>query len=108
MVFYDLSVHKGADLRRSVRLKQGGVYVDLTGWTAKSQVRVNPDGGELVCEIGTSIDTVDNKIVLAISDEVTAGINTGVYFWDLRITSDEDITEYYLGGKFTVLPSVTE
>ena len=108
MEFYDLSVHRGADLRRTVRQKQGGVYIDLTGYTAKSQVRVNPDGGELICEIGTSIDTVNQKILLTISDEVTAGINTGVYFWDLRITSDEDFTEYYLGGQFTVLPSVTE
>ena len=36
---YDLVCQKGATFRKVLRLKQGGVPIDLTGWSARSQVR---------------------------------------------------------------------
>ena len=108
MQFYDIAIGRGETLRRIVKLKKNGQYIDLTGYQAKSQVRETPDGGTLICEISTTIDTEENQIILTIADNVTAGIVPGVYAWDLRVTLDSDIVKYYVGGKFTVLPTVTE
>lgn len=105
---YDFICQKGATFRKTVRLKENGQYIDLTGWTAKSQVREEPDGGALLCEIGITVDAVNAKIVMEIQPEVTAGFPAGVYAWDIRVTDNEGTAAYYLGGAFRVIPSVTE
>ena len=108
MEVYDFYCQKGGTFRRKLRLKKDGVPVDLTGWTGKSQVRTEPDGGELLCEIGVTIDTENSAVILTITAETTAGFAVGNYAWDIRLTNDEDVSRYYLGGKFVVVPSVTE
>ena len=105
---YDLICQKGATFRKALRLKQNGAYIDLTGWTAKSQVRTEPDGGQLLCEMDVTITAEEGKITLMIADTVTAAFAAGVYVWDLKATDADGITRYYVGGKFGVVPSVTE
>ena len=105
---YDLICQKGADFRRVMRLKKNGEYLDLTGWSGKSQVRVEPDGGEMVCEIAVTVDDSENKIILSIEEEITAALSVGCFAWDIKLTDADGITKYYVGGKFNVVPSVTE
>ena len=105
---YDLVCQKGATFRKVLRLKQGGVPIDLTGWSARSQVREEPDGGTLVCEMTVTITAEEGKMVLMVADDVTAGLTAGIYAWDLKATDADGIVRYYVGGKFGVVPSVTE
>lgn len=105
---YDLICPKGADFRKRLRLKQNGVYLDLTGWSAKSQVRVEPDGGELICIIDTEVSNDGSEVVMTLSDSVTAELPAGTYVWDIKLTDTDDITRYYLGGAFRVVPTVTD
>lgn len=108
MEFYDFKVMRGATFSVTLRFRQDGQIIDLTGYTAKSQVRVSPDGGELVAEMDTAITPEEGTVRLSIADEVTAGIASGAYVWDMRMTDPAGETRYYLGGKFSVIPSVTE
>ncbi|MBQ6505685.1 MAG: hypothetical protein IJI57_17395 [Flexilinea sp.] len=105
---YDLICQKGATFRKALRLKQNGAYIDLTGWTAKSQVRTEPDGGQLLCEMDVTVDEENSRIVMLIDPAVTAAFPAGIYTWDIRVTDDDGISAYYLGGAFKVIPSVTE
>lgn len=105
---YDIRVHRGETMKRVLRFSQNDEVVDLTGWLAKSQVREDVDGGALAAEMETSIEGPEGKVTLIVPAEVTAGMESGGYVWDLRMTSEEDEVLYCIGGKFIVLPSVTE
>ena len=105
---YDLSVHRGATFHKIMRIKRNGEPLDLTGYAAKCQVRMHPDGGELLAEVSTEIVPLAGRVDLLIPSSVTSGFESGIYVWDIRLTSPDSIAEYYVGGKFSVLPSVTE
>lgn len=105
---YDFICQKGETFRKALRLKKNGTPIDLTGWTARSQVREYPDNGPLLCEIDVTIIPDEGRIVLMIANDVTAGFISGLYAWDLKATDSDGIVRYYVGGKFGVVPSVTE
>lgn len=105
---YDLMCQKGATFRKVLRLKQDGAVMDLTGWSAASQVREFPDGGPLLASMDISIVPEEGKMVLTIPAETTAGFTVSLYAWDLKATDADGIVRYYVGGKFEVIPSVTE
>lgn len=105
---YDIRVHRGETMKRVLRFSQNDEVVDLTGWSAKSQVREDVDGGVLVAEMVTSIEGPEGKVTLIVPAEDTEEIVPGGYVWDLRMTSEADEVRYFIGGKFIVLPSVTE
>lgn len=105
---FDFSMHRCETFHKALKLKKNGEPVDLTGYTAKCQVRENPDGGKLLCEVETIITPEIGLVDLFISSAVSSGFESGVYTWDIRITSDDDVAKYYLGGWFRVLPSTTE
>lgn len=105
---YDFELHRGATFHKIMRIKRNGEPLDLTGYEAKCQVREHPDGGELLAEVSTEIVPLAGRVDLLIPSSVTSGFESGVYAWDIRLTSPASIAEYYVGGKFTVLPVVTE
>ena len=105
---YDFSVHRGATFYKTLIFKRNGEPVDLTGYQAQSQVRECPDGGALLCNIECSIVPLAGRVELLIPATESARFTSGVYAWDIRLKSPTSITEYYLGGAFRVLPSVTE
>ena len=105
---YDFCVHRGATFVKSLLIKKDGAPLDLSGWSAKSQVRPEPDSPDLICEMEITIVPEEGRIRLRIGQDVTARIPAGTYAWDIRVTDDEDAARYYLGGAFLVLPSVTQ
>ena len=105
---YDLAAHRGATFSRTIRLEKGGTVLDLTGWTAKAQVRPEPDAPTLICEMDVTVIPAEGKVKIRIPAEVTAEIPQGVYAWDIRMTDAEGESRYYLGGAFKALPSVTK
>ena len=105
---YDIIIHRGETLRIPIRIKRGGVPEDLTDWSGACQVKTHPDGGELILIIDLIFDTTEQKVILSATDDETAGIPSGVYAWDLKLSDPDDIVRYMIGGVFKVLPVVTE
>ena len=108
MEIYDFSMHRCATFHKVLRFKKNGEPVDLTGYTAKCQVRECPDGGKLLTEMTAVVSPQSGRVDLVISAADSAAFESGVYAWDIRLTSPLSVVEYYLGGAFRVLPSVTE
>ena len=108
MEIYDFSMHRGATFHRALLFRKGGEVLYLTGYEAKCQVRECPDGGALLCEMECTITPAAGRIDLLIPASVSSGFTSGLYAWDIRVTSPASVAEYYLGGAFKVLPSVTE
>ena len=108
MEIYDLKVHQGETFNQTLIFKKNGVPVDLTGYIAYSQVRPEPGSTELICTMTVTITAEEGKAVMTIPKETTKDLQPGCYAYDLCMDDPDGVRTYYLGGKFAVLPSVTE
>lgn len=104
----NLDIFQGADYAATVTVQYvDGSTVDLTGWSAKAQLRngsadCNP---EVIFEIDTSI-TLPDKVILSIPHATTTTLK-GRYSWDLDLTSPEDAITTILAGAANVTAEVT-
>ena len=106
---YDLSVRQGETFCQELLFKDSsGAILDLTGYQGFSQVRPDPDSDELICSMDITIDGAAGKVTMTIGAGVTKGIGTGCYAYDFAMKDPDNMIRYYLGGKFAVIPAVTE
>lgn len=106
---YDLKVFQGETfLQELVFRNSAGEIIDLTGYTGFSQVRPNPESDELICAMECLVDGPQGKATLLIESMITGGIAPGCYAYDFAMRSPNGFVRYYIGGKFSVLPAVTE
>lgn len=109
MEFYDLSVHRGETFLQSlVFKKKDGQIIDLTGYEGYSQVRPEPESGDLIASMEVTITANEGLAVLSLDKTVTETIEPGTYAYDFAMMDGDGRVRYYIGGKFTVYPSVTK
>jgi hypothetical protein len=95
-------------VRDSVNGEPGG-SVDLSGYSAASEVRDSLTNGSLVAEMqftSTEEDLEEGKISLHIPAETMRDIPVGTYFYDIVLFKDESVVTYFI-GKFVVTNKVT-
>lgn len=109
---------------RLLRIQQGDTWaleillqdeqdkpVDLTGATAKMQMRPFPSSAMVVAELSTENQriTIDpaGKVALLLAADVTAALpaRSGVY--DLEVKFADSVVTKIIGGSFQVLAEVT-
>lgn len=112
----DLTIYKGSTFVKSIQWKTGdpAVAVDLSGCTARMQVRKSPCDSVIL----ESLTTDNNKIVITeplngkleirISAETSSAYSfiSGVY--DLELVFQDGTVIRLLEGGFTALPEVTK
>jgi len=121
---YNITCEQGSSFLRILELEQpdlindptGQTYeeFDLTGYTARMQVRRTVESASAIValttenlglEINPTGDTV-NLIKMSMSASVTASINSsGVY--DLEIIDNVGFVSKVIKGAFTLIPEVT-
>ena len=99
---YDLTVVRGAAFHQRLDLAN----VDMTGVTAKAQIRPEKGSETLTAEITCTVDADAKTVTLSLADSVTAGIDAGDYWYDVFLALGTG-RECVLAGKFTVLERVT-
>lgn len=121
---YNITCQQGSTLSRTLEIEQpdletdptGNTYepYDLTGHSARMQVRRTIDSSAFLLELttdngGLTINPnpgIFNQILLHASASVTASVaNSGVY--DLEIVSPAGIVDRILEGEFILSPEVT-
>jgi hypothetical protein len=100
----DLNVYAGDDLKLHVAVTDdAGAAIDLTGYTAKAQVRDTADGTTPIDFTATPSAT---GIDLVMASTLTSTLPAkGV--WDVQITSATGEITTVAGGRVTVTPDVT-
>ena len=104
----DLAIMQGSDYAATVTVEYiDGTPVDLTGWSAKAQLRNGTAdcSPEVIHEISTTI-TLPDQVVLNIPHATTETLK-GRYAWDLDLTSPEDAIITVLAGNANVTAEVT-
>lgn len=105
--YYDFTVERRTTFKRTLGWRVGGLPVDITGFTAvlegrKSLTQPTPDfvltsapGGGIV------MGKADGRIDINVTPAGTEELKTGIYFYWLDITSENEVTRL-LEGRVTV------
>jgi hypothetical protein len=103
---------RGSTFQRTLTFRIGRNAVDITGWTARMQVRERYDAESTLININTENDGIvlgdaSGTISLYISSVTTAGVPAGTHVYDLELINTTGEVTRLIEGKFTVTPEVT-
>lgn len=114
----NLVIYKGDTFSFSFRLRDRtstgelGNYVDLTGATGKSQIRLTADSASVIAEFDVTIPNQSvaankGRVNLYLSPETTGSSTFVNGSWDAQITFPDGTIRTYLHGTVTVMKEVT-
>jgi len=108
----DLCIPQGATFSRVVKWKADGTLVNLTGYTARMQIRQTAASATTTLALTTENGRIAlggsaGTITLSISATDTAAIAAGRYVYDLELVSAGGIVTRLLQGVVTVSANVT-
>lgn len=109
---HDLCIPGGATFSRVIRYKADGANVNLTGYTARMQIRPTAASATTTLSLTTENNRITlggtaGTITLSISATDTAAITAGRYVYDLELVSAGGIVTRLLQGIVTVSANVT-
>lgn len=108
----DLCIPAGSTFTRVVKWKADGSLVNLTGFTARAQIRPTAASATTTLALTTengriALGGTAGTITLSISATDTAAITAGRYVYDLELVSAGGIVTRLLQGIVTVSANVT-
>jgi len=112
--YLDLSMYQGASWDYSLTWTTGGTAVNLTGYSARMQIRESYDSTSLVMSLtsgtGITLGGTAGTILLAAAATATAGIDATPnkqYVYDLELVSGSGTVTRLVEGNVLVYPEVT-
>lgn len=114
--YYAIHVEQGATWRRTLTVKDEGSPVDLTGFTARMDVRESIDSPSPLLHLGTVTDTAATgitingpagQLTLAITDEASTAWTWRYGIYDLELESPGGEVDRLLHGEVLVDREVT-
>lgn len=112
----DITFEQGATFELHVDYQQSnGDPVDLTGWSARMQVREGYESESPLLSLtdgdGITLGGTAGTIDVLVDDETTAGLPTGVpaahCVWDLELENPSGRVTRLAGGEALVTPEVS-
>jgi hypothetical protein len=109
---YDILIEQGATYSQVITYKEAGVAVNLTGYTARMQVRSTLESATTVVELTTAngriaLGGTAGTITLTIASTDTAALTSGRGVYDLELVSGSGIVTRLLQGVATISRNVT-
>ena len=112
IIKYDLFIEQGAEFTKSFEWKDStGEPVDLTGYTARMQIRPSVSSDTVIASLTTengriTLGGTAGTISLFLGATVTDGISKGGVY-DLELVQTEDNVVRFAEGSVTVSKEVT-
>lgn len=110
----NMTCWQGASFDYTLTWKLDNVPVNLTGYSARMQVRESFDSTAVIMSLtngsGITLGGTAGTILLAASATTTAAIDatpSGQYIYDLELVSDSSVVTRLVQGNFLVDPEVT-
>ncbi len=111
---YDIEIYIGDDFSLPIRLKADNVYVNLTGWTGRAQLRNGV--GTLLATFTVTVgnqSTTPGLVTVSMANTITSGLSpsgnspTTTAVYDVELTDTGSKVRTYLAGTATVVIDVT-
>lgn len=110
---YDFEIEQGTTLLKPIVWKDSaGTAVNLTGYSAKMQIRKSVSSDDVLLELSTtnsklSITPLTGTITLIFSAATTAAIDWSRGKYDLELTSGDGTVTRLIEGEITVSKEIT-
>lgn len=106
---YDLVIDQGSDFAIELTVKENETVRDLSGYSARAQIRPTKSSSTLTGSFTCTIPTPTNgKVQMALGNAVSNGIAAGNYQYDLEIfTSSDLVVTKLLYGEVVINQGVT-
>ena len=110
---HNWTIEQGANWSRRVTWLVADVAVNLTGYTARMDVRLRHSSADKVLALssspaaGITLGGMAGTIDLALTAAQTAAIGEGLYVYDLELVSSTGVVTRLLEGTVTVTPETT-
>ena len=105
------TAYRGQSWNRNLRYKvvsgQTRTTWDMTGYTAKAEIRPAENSPHLSADLHAEVTEVEGMVSLALTEEQSAALTPGVYSWDLKTISPTGKVKYWLRGKFNIIGRTT-
>jgi len=89
---YDLVIDQGSDFAIELTVKENETVRDLSGYSARAQIRPTKSSSTLTGAFTCTIPTPTNgKVQMALGNAVSNGIAAGNYQYDLEIFTNSDL-----------------
>ena len=105
---YNFTIEQGATFSRLLTLKENDSVMNLSGYSAASQMRLSHDTSTVAGTISATITNASaGQITLSMTASATGAIEEGIYVYDAEITASSGVVTRILQGKVTLTPQVT-
>jgi hypothetical protein len=104
-----VTIHQGSDWLAEATFTDvaTGAPADLTGYTAKAQIRRKYADSEPVVAAEIEVEfALPDRVLLSLGHDATETLN-GRYVWDLDLISPDGVISTPLAGPVIVTPEVT-
>lgn len=111
---YDFEIEQGATLVKPIVWKDSaGTAINLTGYSAKMQIRKSAASDEVLLELSTTngritLGTTNGTITLIFSPATTSALTWSRGKYDLELTSGSGDVTRLLEGEITVSKEITK
>lgn len=116
----DLTIYQGDSFDFFFRVRErvydallqefvAGAYINLTGWTGKSQIRATPDAADVLADFSVTISnqtTTPGGVLLRLTNAQTAALPPGGV-WDVQLINTAGEVKTFIGGRVIVPREVT-
>jgi len=104
----NIFIDQGTDFSVTVDVTDAnGSPLNLSGYTAASQIRKSYASSSASATFSTSISEASGQVTMSLTDTQTSGLAAGRYLYDLNITSSASVTSRVVEGQVIVTPGVT-
>jgi len=106
---YDLVIDQGSDFAIEFTVAESGSAKNLSGYTARAQLRPSKSSSTLSASFTCGIPTpLNGKITMTLPNGTSSGLTAGRFFYDLEIfTSSNTVVQRLLYGEVTLTQEVT-
>ncbi len=108
---YPITIETGTDFAQGFQIRQGtkstDPLADLTGGSARAQLRTAP-GGDLLASFTPEVDAGQSIVWLRLGHAVTAALQAEKAVYDCIYTDSSGVETRIVQGTATVIRSVTE
>ena len=107
--YSELTLEQGATFSTTINVEDtNGVAVNLSGYTANSQIRKSYYSTTANSFTATVTGTANGEITISMTAANTANLNPGRYLYDLLITAPNTTKTRVVEGIIVVSPSITK
>lgn len=105
----NLLVEAGATFTREITYTNpDGLIFDLTGYTARLQVRLTPSSPTAVITINPNINVATGVISFTFTAQGTALLTASKYVWAIELTHTDGTVIRFVEGDINVSPEVVK